>query len=36
LAVLLLHRGEVVSTDRLVDGLLGKRASLTATKTLHV
>lgn len=27
LAVLLLHRGEVVSTDRLIDALWGERAS---------
>ena len=36
LAVLLLHRGEVVSTDRLVDALWGERASATAAKTVHV
>ena len=36
LAVLLLHRGEVVSTDRLVDALWGERASPTAAKTVQV
>lgn len=36
LAVLLLHRGEVVSTDRLIDALWGERASPTAAKTVHV
>ena len=36
LAVLLLHRGEVVSTDRLIDALWGERASATAAKTVHV
>jgi YVTN family beta-propeller protein len=36
LAVLLLHRGEVVSTDRLIDALWGQRASPTATKTVQV
>ena len=36
LAMLLLHRGEVVSTDRLVDALWGERASATAAKTVHV
>lgn len=35
-AVLLLHRGEVVSTDRLIDALWGERASPTAAKTVHV
>ena len=34
--MLLLHRGEVVSTDRLVDALWGERASATAAKTVHV
>jgi DNA-binding SARP family transcriptional activator/streptogramin lyase len=36
LAVLLLHRGEVVSSDRLIDELWGERAPATATKTLQV
>jgi YVTN family beta-propeller protein len=36
LAVLLLHRGEVVSTDRLIDALWGERASATAAKTVQV
>ena len=37
LAVLLLHRGEVVSTDRLIDALWGERASPTsATKIVQV
>lgn len=36
LAVLLLHRGEVVSTDRLIDALWGARASPTAARTLQV
>jgi DNA-binding SARP family transcriptional activator len=36
LAVLLLHRGEVVSTDRLVDALWGGRASATAARTVQV
>jgi YVTN family beta-propeller protein len=36
LAVLLLHRGEVVSTDRLIDALWGERASDTAAKTVQV
>ena len=36
LAVLLLHRGEVVSTDRLIDALWGERASATAVKTVQV
>jgi DNA-binding SARP family transcriptional activator len=36
LAVLSLHRGEVVSTDRLVDALWGERASATAAKTVQV
>ena len=36
LAVLLLHRGEVVSSDRLVDALWGERASATAAKTVQV
>ena len=36
LAVLVLHRGEVVSTDRLIDALWGERASPTAAKTVQV
>jgi YVTN family beta-propeller protein len=36
LAVLLLNRGEVVSTDRLIDALWGERASGTAAKTVQV
>src|SRR2546423_13881778 len=37
LAVLLLHRGEVVSSDRLIDALWGQeRASATAAKTVQV
>ena len=36
LAVLLLHRGEVVSTDRLIDALWGERAPATAAKTVQV
>jgi len=36
LAVLLLHRGAVVSTDRLIDALWGERASPTAAKTVQV
>ena len=36
LAVLLLHRGEVVSTDRLIDALWGEHASATAAKTVQV
>jgi YVTN family beta-propeller protein len=36
LAVLVLHRGEVVSTDRLIDALWGERASPTAPKTVQV
>src|SRR5262245_40596679 len=36
LAILLLHRGEVVSTDRLVDELWGERPPDTATKTVQV
>jgi DNA-binding SARP family transcriptional activator len=35
LAVLLLHRGEVLSTDRLIDGLWGEHPPATAAKTLH-
>src|SRR4051812_27825163 len=36
LAILLLHRGEVVSVDRLVDELWGERPPDTATKTAQV
>jgi DNA-binding SARP family transcriptional activator/ABC-type branched-subunit amino acid transport system substrate-binding protein len=36
LAVLLLHRGETVSTDRLIDQLWGERAPATAAKTVQV
>jgi DNA-binding SARP family transcriptional activator len=36
LAVLVLHRGEVVSTDRLVDELWGERAPVAAAKTVQV
>ncbi len=36
LAVLVLHRGEVVSSDRLIDALWGERATETAAKTVHV
>ena len=36
LAVLVLHRGEMVSIDRLVDELWGERASATAAKTVQV
>ena len=36
LAVLLLRRGEAVSTDRLIDALWGERASPTAAKTVQV
>jgi YVTN family beta-propeller protein len=36
LAVLLLHRGEVVPVDRLVDELWGERPPDTATKTVQV
>jgi YVTN family beta-propeller protein len=35
LAILLLHRGEIVSNDRLVDELWGERPPATATKTLQ-
>ena len=35
LAVLLIHRGEVVSTDRLIDELWGERAPATAAKTVQ-
>lgn len=36
LAILLIHRGEVVSNDRLVDELWGERPPHTATKTVQV
>ncbi len=36
LTVLLLHRGEVVSTDRLIDALWGERTPATAAKTVQV
>ncbi len=36
LAVLVLHRGEVVSSDRLIDALWGERATETAAKTVQV
>src|SRR5215212_2867723 len=36
LAVLLLHRGEVVSTDRLIDEVWGERPPVTAAKTVQV
>ena len=36
LAVLLLHRREVVSTDRLIDELWGERPPATALKTVQV
>jgi DNA-binding SARP family transcriptional activator len=36
LAVLVLHRGEAVSTDRLIDELWGERAPATAAKTVQV
>jgi DNA-binding SARP family transcriptional activator len=35
LAILTLHRGEVVSGERLVDELWGERAPVSAVKTLH-
>jgi YVTN family beta-propeller protein len=35
LAILLLRRGEVLSSDRLIDALWGERAPATATKTLQ-
>ncbi len=35
LAILLLHAGEVVSTDRLIDGLWGERPPATASNTLQ-
>ena len=36
LAILLLHAGEVVSSDRLIDQLWGDRAPATAAKTVQV
>ena len=36
LMVLILHRGEVVSTDRLIDELWGERPPATAAKTVQV
>lgn len=36
LAILLLHAGEVVSSDRLIDDLWGERAPATAAKTVQV
>ena len=36
LAILVLHRGEVVSTDRLIDDLWGERPPATAAKTVQV
>ena len=36
LAVLLLHRGEAISLDRLIDELWGERAPTTAAKTVQV
>jgi len=36
LAVLVLHRGEVVSSDRLIDALWGERPPATAAKTVQV
>jgi DNA-binding SARP family transcriptional activator len=36
LAVFLLHRGETLSTDRLIDELWGERAPATAAKTVQV
>ena len=36
LAILLLHRGETVSVDRVVDELWGERPPHTATKTVQV
>jgi DNA-binding SARP family transcriptional activator len=35
LALLILHRGELVSTDRLIDELWGESAPPTAAKTLQ-
>jgi DNA-binding SARP family transcriptional activator len=36
LAALLLHRGEVVTSDRLIEALWGERAPATAAKTVQV
>jgi YVTN family beta-propeller protein len=36
LAILILHRGEAVSTDRLIDDLWGERPPPTAAKTVQV
>src|SRR5688572_4873686 len=36
LAILILHRGETVSTDRLIDDLWGGRPPPTAAKTVQV
>jgi DNA-binding SARP family transcriptional activator len=36
LAILVLHAGEVVSSDRLIDELWGERAPATAAKTIQV
>ncbi len=36
LAILLLHAGEVVSSDRLIEELWGERPPVTAAKTIHV
>jgi hypothetical protein len=36
LAILLLHAGEVVPSDRLIEGLWGGRAPATAAKTIQV
>ena len=36
LAILVLHRGEVVSVDRLIDALWGERPPATAKKTVQV
>jgi DNA-binding SARP family transcriptional activator len=36
LAILLLHAGEAVSSDRLIDELWGERAPATAAKTIQV
>src|SRR3954447_25918078 len=36
LTMLLMHAGEVLSADRLIDGLWGEHAPATATKSLQV
>jgi DNA-binding SARP family transcriptional activator len=36
LAILALHVGEIVSTDRLIEGLWGERPPATATKLVQV